>query len=52
MPADPEEAMRFCHDVIVPDMNECRSYADELETITDKGAWPFPTYSELLFSEG
>lgn len=52
VPADPEEAMRFCHDVIVPDMNECRSYADELETITDKGAWPFPTYSELLFSEG
>ena len=52
VPADPEEAMRFCHDVIVPDMNECRSYADELETITDKGAWPFPTYSDLLFSEG
>ena len=52
VPQDPEEAMRFCHDVIVPDMNECRSYADELETITDRNAWPFPTYSELLFSEG
>ena len=50
--ADPEKAMRFCHDVIVPDMNECRSYADELETITERSAWPFPTYSDLLFSEG
>ena len=52
VPADPEKAMRFCHDVIVPDMNECRSYADELETITERSAWPFPTYSDLLFSEG
>lgn len=51
VPADPEKAMRFCHDVIVPDMNECRSYADELENITERSAWPFPTYSDLLFSE-
>ena len=33
-------------------MNECRSYADELETITKRSEWPFPTYSDLLFSEG
>ena len=52
VPADPEAAMHFCHDVIVPDMNECRSFADELETITERTAWPFPTYSDLLFSEG
>ena len=52
VPSHPEEAMRFCHDVIVPDMNECRSFADELETITERSAWPFPTYSDLLFSEG
>ena len=52
VPADPEAAMHFCHDVIVPDMNECRSFADELETITERTAWPFPTYSALLFSEG
>ena len=51
VPQDPEEAMRYCHTVIVPDMNECRSYADELETITAKEAWPFPVYSDLLFSE-
>ena len=52
VPADPEAAMHFCHDVIVPDMNECRSFVDELETITERTAWPFPTYSDLLFSEG
>ena len=52
VPLGAEEAMHFCHDVIVPDMNECRSYADELETITERSAWPFPTYSDLLFSEG
>ncbi len=51
VPSDPEEAMKFCHSVIVPDMNECRSYADELETITSKDAWPIPVYSDLLFSE-
>ena len=51
VPADPENAMHYCRDVIIPDMDECRSYADQLETITDKGAWPFPVYSDLLFSE-
>ena len=51
VPSDPEEAMRYCHTVIVPDMNECRSFADELETITARDAWPIPVYSDLLFSE-
>ena len=51
VPSDPVEAMKYCYSVIVPDMNECRSFADELETITAKEAWPFPVYSDLLFSE-
>ena len=51
VPSDDEEAMRYCHTVIVPDMNECRSFADELETITSRDAWPIPVYSDLLFSE-
>jgi glutamine synthetase len=51
IPQQPEDAMHYCHNVIIPDMNECRSFADELETITDKEAWPIPTYSDLLFSE-
>ena len=51
VPANPEEAMKYCHSIIVPDMNECRSYADQLETITAKEAWPIPVYSDLLFNE-
>ena len=51
IPADPEEAMRYSRTVLVPDMDECRSYADELETITSRDAWPIPVYSDLLFSE-
>ncbi|MBQ6636683.1 MAG: glutamine synthetase III [Lachnospiraceae bacterium] len=51
VPANPEDAMKYCHSIIVPDMNECRSYADQLETITAKDAWPIPVYSDLLFSE-
>ena len=51
VPADPVDAMKYCRSVIIPDMNECRSYADELETITAKEAWPIPVYSDLLFSE-
>ena len=39
VPANPEDAMKYCHSIIVPDMNECRSYADQLETITAKDAW-------------
>ncbi|WP_300637873.1 glutamine synthetase III [uncultured Oscillibacter sp.] len=50
IPAGPEEAMRYCHDVLVPDMAAARETADQLETLTDGKAWPFPVYSELLFS--
>ena len=30
-------------------MEELRSMIDDLETIVDKNAWPFPSYDELLF---
>ena len=43
--------MRFCHSVIVPDMEKARAAADQLESITDEKYWPFPGYSRLLFSE-
>ena len=49
-PADTISAMAYCHDVIIPDMTQARRIADELETITARKYWPFPTYSELLFS--
>ena len=50
VPSDPEKAMRYCHDVILPDMAAARATADQLETLTDSKAWPFPVYSQLLFS--
>ncbi len=50
MPADPEKAMRYCHDTLVPDMDKVRASADSLETITAAEYWPFPVYSDLLFS--
>ena len=31
-------------------MEELRTYADELETITASKYWPFPSYSDMLFS--
>ena len=50
VPSDPEKAMRYCHDVLIPDMTAARETADQLETLTDAKVWPFPVYSELLFS--
>ncbi len=48
---DPEiEASKEMAHTIVPDMEEVRAYADELETITASSAWPFPTYVDLLYS--
>ena len=50
VPSGPEEAMRYCHDVLIPGMAAARETADKLESLTDARAWPFPVYSELLFS--
>ena len=36
--------------VVVSAMEALREDADKLETIVAKDAWPFPTYSELLFN--
>lgn len=40
----------YFHDEVLPAMEDVRTYADKLELITDKDYWPFPTYSDLLFS--
>ena len=50
IPADAKKAMAFCHATLVPDMEKARTLADELETLTPKDCWPFPVYSDLLFS--
>ncbi len=51
VPADPWKAMKFYHDTIVSDMVNVRKSADELEPLVDHKYWPFPVYSDLLFSE-
>ena len=50
IPADAAEAMRYSHDVLILDMDTARRAADQLETLTSSDRWPFPTYSDLLFS--
>ncbi|WP_295582558.1 glutamine synthetase III [uncultured Oscillibacter sp.] len=50
VPANPEEAMDYSHNVIVPAMAAARAAADKLENLTASEYWPFPVYSDLLFS--
>ena len=51
IPADPEKAMAYIQRTILGDMAKARGLADQLEAGIDEEYWPFPTYSELLFSE-
>ena len=37
-------------DGVIPVMCELRVACDEAETLTAKSCWPFPTYSDILFS--
>ena len=45
-----EEIARYYRDVVFTAMQSLRAVVDELETITPKAIWPFPTYTDLLFS--
>ena len=47
---DVTEAANGIRDVILGKMDSLRAVCDEAETITAKEFWPFPTYSDLLFS--
>lgn len=44
-----EYANYYCK-VILVEMNNARTYIDEMETMTATEFWPYPTYSELLFN--
>ncbi|MBP3410329.1 MAG: glutamine synthetase III [Clostridia bacterium] len=37
-------------DCVIVVMNVLRSLVDEMETLTDKKHWPYPSYGDLLFS--
>ena len=43
-------AINDYRDKVIPAMKELRDACDSLEIIVGKDYWPFPTYSELLFS--
>ena len=47
---DSEKLAKYYHDTVLSQMNEVHAIADELETLVGKGYWPFPTYTDLLFS--
>ena len=41
---------KYYSGTVFPAMQALRAVADELETLTAKKYWPFPTYGDLLFS--
>ena len=45
----PQEKSLFLHEHVLPVMGALRAACDDMETITCKDCWPFPTYGELLF---
>ena len=47
---DVKEASQYYKNSVFTAMQELRAVADELEVITGKQYWPFPSYSDLLFS--
>ncbi len=46
---DIEEMVKLFRDNVVEDMKSLRKTADELEVITYRKYWPYPSYCELLY---
>ncbi len=44
------EVATYYKDKVISAMNELRAAADLLETVVAKEYWPFPTYTDLLYS--
>ncbi len=49
MPEGAQAAAKWCHSVVLTQMDTIRESADLLEQLTDKSYWPYPVYSDLLF---
>ena len=47
---DAQKSASYYKDYVIPQMEKVRESADKLEVITSKEYWPFPSYSEILFS--
>lgn len=50
LPADPKRGIAYCRDTLVPDMVKARAISDTMEPMIPNEVWPFPVYSDLLFS--
>ena len=50
VPAGEVPASQVMAHVIVPDMEEVRRCADKLEKLTASSHWPYPTYTDLMYS--
>jgi glutamine synthetase len=48
--ACPKERAEYCRDKAIGAMAEVRNTVNQLESIVDADIWPYPTYSDLLFS--
>ena len=48
--AEAEKAAIIARDEVLPAMNECRTYADKLESIMAGSDWPMPSYAELMWT--
>lgn len=48
--ATSQQLALYYKDAIFGAMQELRAVADEIETLTAKDYWPYPTYGDLLFS--
>ena len=49
VPGETAAAADYYRNTVVPVMEAVRRHADDLESITDKSYWPYPTYSDILF---
>ena len=45
-----EHMLRYYHDTIFAQMNKVRASIDKLETLVAGDYWPYPRYTDLLFS--
>ena len=44
------ELAKYCKDTIIVSMNNLRATVDQMETMTAKDVWPYPSYGDILFS--
>ena len=49
-PAGESAASQKMAHVIVPDMEAVRTLADAMEQLTSAEYWPYPTYTDIMYS--